>query len=180
MIKWIDINSISLISSYLISKPNNQIMGNVRATALPLQRPRLCNSVVYYQIQIFIFLLRMKKQSWKLSLCMPTVRLYAISQLRTVDNCCMLTSPLATCVFAVTLPKSLQRILPGEIHVCITGIKSLGCSISNQKWSNVNILICRDHRKPNNQQLGAQHSFPFCNLDSSISTTTSWLLFDFP
>ena len=74
-------------------------MGNVRVTALPLQRPRICNSVVYYQIQIFIFLLRMKKQSWKLSLCMPTVRLYAISQLRTVDNCCMLTSPLATCVF---------------------------------------------------------------------------------
>ena len=105
-------------------------MGNVRATALPLQRPRICNSVVYYQIQIFIFLLRMKKQSWKLSLCMPTVRLYAISQLRTVVNCCMLTSPLA---FAVTLLKSLQRILPGAIHVCITGIKSLGCSTSNQK-----------------------------------------------
>ena len=71
-----------------------QIIGNVRATALPFQRPRIYNSGVYYQIQILMF--PSPHEETILELCMPTVRLYAISQLRTVNNCCMLTSPMAT------------------------------------------------------------------------------------
>ena len=77
--------------------------------------PVFATVVFIIKYKSLCFLLRMEKQSWKR--CMPTVRLYAISQLLTVDNCCMLTSPLATCVFAVTLQTSLQRILPGAIHV---------------------------------------------------------------
>ena len=50
-----DIYSISLISSNLILEQNDQMIGNVRANALPLQRPRICNSGVNYQIQILMF-----------------------------------------------------------------------------------------------------------------------------
>jgi len=92
--------------------------------------PVFATVVFIIKYKSLCFLLRMKKQSWKL--CMPTVRLYAISQLRTVNNCNN-NKPYGNFLLAVTLPKSLQRILPGAIHVCITGIKSLGCSISYQR-----------------------------------------------
>ena len=56
--------------------------------------PVFATVVLIIKYKSLCFLLRMKKQSWKL--CMSTVRLYGISQLRTVNNCYMLTSPMAT------------------------------------------------------------------------------------
>ena len=58
------------------------------------KEPVFATVVFIIKYNSLCFLLRMKKQSWKL--CIPKVRLYAISQLSTANNCCMLTSPMAT------------------------------------------------------------------------------------